>query len=188
MTEMPVRLAAMAHGAAHLAFLQGTLQIDQHHGSRWVPKESHRKRGSELTARAWCEIESNPGLPLDTSLAVMLLLCYHELEAGTFHSLWSLVSRLDLRIMSAINQLPSLSYGIMQGWSHIRALAKRTWPLVQPTALESRVEKVLSQLEEVYAMSRRFNSVCILDVYNILVCPRQVFIPLRAKSEKPTRP
>lgn len=56
----------------------------------------------------------------------MLLLCYHELEAGTFHSLWSLVSRLDLRIMSSINQLPSLSYGIIQGWSHIRALAKRT--------------------------------------------------------------
>ncbi|ETS76432.1 hypothetical protein PFICI_11819 [Pestalotiopsis fici W106-1] len=173
MTEVHVRLAAMAHGAAHLAFLQGAPKADQQHGSRWVSKEAHRKRGSELTARAWRETDSNSSLPLDTSLAVILLLCYHELEAGTFHSLWSLVSRLDLRIMASMNDLSTLSYGIMQGWSHIRALAKRTWPLVQPTALESRMENILCQLEEVYAMSRRVDSICIMAVrlmYRVISC------------------
>ncbi|KAF3015016.1 hypothetical protein E8E14_008818 [Neopestalotiopsis sp. 37M] len=173
LTETHVQLAAMAHSAAHLAFLQGAHKTDQYHVSRWVSKESHRKRGSELTALAWRAIELNSELSLETRLTVMLLLCYRELEAGTIYGLWDLVSRLDRRILASLNKLTSLGHGIMQGWSHIRALSKRTWPLVQPTTLESRVEKILSQLEEDYAMSRRVDSICVMAIrliYRAISC------------------
>ncbi|KAL2787436.1 hypothetical protein BJX66DRAFT_353385 [Aspergillus keveii] len=140
-----VRYAALALAAASLANLQGK----QKDHSTWAPMPIHSTKAAAFSAQANRILEGGSDVPLNARLTAMLLLIYHELEAGSFSDAFHSLSILSATILDHAKAVSSLAEGpdLIRWWIHLRCLTGSAHTPLNPYGREDPAESLASRLE-----------------------------------------
>ncbi|OJJ01954.1 hypothetical protein ASPVEDRAFT_654039 [Aspergillus versicolor CBS 583.65] len=140
-----VRCAALALAAANLANLQGK----QKDHSTWAPMSIHSAKAAAFSTQANQMLEGGSDVALNARLTAMLLLVYHELEAGSFSDAFHSLSILSAAILDHAKTILSLPEGpeLIRWWLHVRCLTGGAHTPLNPYGHENPTEPLASRLE-----------------------------------------
>ncbi|KAL4789270.1 hypothetical protein BDV19DRAFT_33231 [Aspergillus venezuelensis] len=140
-----VRCAALALAAANLANLQGK----QKDPSTWEPMAIHSTRAAIFSNQANQILEDGTDVTLTARVTAMLLLIYHELEAGPFSDAFHSLSILSALILDHVQAVSSLANGpeLIRWWLHLRCLTEGAENPFNPYGREKPAESLSSRVE-----------------------------------------
>jgi hypothetical protein len=109
----------------------------------------HSTKAAAFSAQANRILEGGSDVPLNARLTAMLLLIYHELEAGSFSDAFHSLSILSATILDHAKAVSSLAEGLdlIRWWIHLRCLTGSAHTPLNPYGREDPAESLASRLE-----------------------------------------